>query len=188
MAQTGPASDDILAARFRAGDEAAFAAVFDGWSGAVHRLALRIVRDASDAEDVVEETFWQAWRQRETFDGRRGGLTAWLLTIARSRALDRLRASGRRREVSSDEPDAPVLAAEPVRDAAEVEELRRMVGAALVELPRDQRQAIELAYFEGLSQTEIAERTGVPLGTVKTRVRLAMVKLRDALGALREER
>ena len=90
-------ADDLLLARFRAGDEAAFAAVFDGWSGAAFRLAVRILGNDADAEDVVEETFWQLWRTRESFDARRGGLTTWILTIARSRALDRCRAVGRRR-------------------------------------------------------------------------------------------
>lgn len=175
---------DLLAARFRAGDEAAFAAVFDGWSGAVFRLAARILRDDTEAEEVVEETFWQAWRNRESFDPRRGGMTAWLMTIARSRSLDRLRAAGRRPEVGVDQPVLEAVADPSLRDAAEVEELTRLVRGALAELGDDQREVIELAYFEGLTQSEIAERTAQPLGTVKTRVRLAMVKLRGRLGAL----
>lgn len=179
--------DQLLLARFRAGDEAAFAAVFDTWSGAVYRLASAILGDATEAEDVVEETFWQAWRNRESFDPGRGGMTAWLLTIARSRALDRRRAAGRRREVPDDAPAAQARATTPP-DPAEADETTRLVRAALNDLASEQREVLELAYFEGLSQTEIAERTAQPLGTVKTRVRLAMAKLRDSLSALREDR
>lgn len=188
MDRTSLAPDQLLLARFRAGDEAAFAAVFDGWSAAVHRLAMRILQDSTEAEEVVEETFWQAWRNRESFDPARGGLPAWLLTIARSRALDRRRAAGRRREVSAETAAFDGLGSSPPRDPAEAEELGRLVRAALGDLASEQREVIELAYFEGLSQSEIAERTAQPLGTVKTRARLALVKLRDRLGALREER
>ena len=179
--------EDRLLARFRAGDESAFAAVFDGWSGAVFRLAAGILGEDTEAEDVVEETFWQAWRTRETFDPRRGTLTAWLMTIARSRALDRRRATGRRRETVMDPPALAAVPAAQPRDAAEVEEVSRLVRAALDDLGVEQREVIQLAYFEGLSQSEIAERTAQPLGTVKTRVRLAMEKLRDRLGMLRRD-
>ena len=176
-------ADDILLARFRAGDEAAFATVFDGWSGAVFRLAARIVQNDADAEEVVEETFWQAWRTRSSFDAERGGLTAWLMTIARSRALDRRRATGRRREGGGQEA-MHRLPGPATKDAAEVEEMGRLVREALAELGGDQREVIELAYFEGLSQSEIARRTDQPLGTVKTRARLALAKLRDSLSVL----
>ena len=182
-----PDADDLLLARFRAGDEAAFAAVFDGWSGAVFRLAARILGNDADAEEVVEETFWQLWRNRESFDVRRGGMTTWVLTIARSRALDRHRAVGRRRENDSHTSGLDRMPAAPAPDAAEVDETRRLVRAALDELAREQREVLELAYFDGLSQTEIAERTAQPLGTVKTRVRLGLAKLRDRLGVLRRD-
>lgn len=177
-----------MLARFRAGDETAFAAVFDGWSAAVYRLAMRILEDGTEAEEVVEETFWQAWRNRESFDSARGGLTAWLLTIARSRALDRRRSAIRRREVTPEHGPFDAMRAPTAPDLAEVSEIARLVRLALGELGAEQREVIELAYFEGLSQSEIAERTAQPLGTVKTRVRLAMTKLRDHLGALREDR
>lgn len=187
MARIADSPDDLLTARFCAGDESAFAAVFDGWSRAVFRLAARMLRDDTEAEEVVEETFWQAWRTRESFDRSRGGMTAWLMTIARSRALDRQRAAGRRRELSLEPPALESLPGAPEPDAAEVEELRRLVARALGELPVEQREVIELTYFDGLTQAEISDRTEQPLGTVKTRVRLGMSKLRDRLDALRRD-
>jgi len=174
--------DDRLLARFVAGDERAFAAIFDRWSAPVFRVAVAILQNDSAAEEVVEEAFWQAWTTRATFDTARGGIAGWLLMIARSRALDRRRAMGRRRE-AGDEP----LAALPGRaapDPAEADETARLVRSALGALPAEQREVIELAYFEGLSQSEIAERTGQPLGTVKSRSRTALGKLREGLGML----
>lgn len=176
-------SERTLVDRFRAGDEAAFAAVFDGWSGAVHRVATRILKDATEAEEVVEDTFWQAWQSREQLDADRGTLTGWLLSIARSRALDRLRASGRRREVNDSDGVLQRVAAAEGPDALEVEESARLVRSALEDLPGEQREVLVLAYFDGLTQNEIAMHTGQPLGTIKTRVRLGLAKLRDRLGA-----
>lgn len=142
----------------------------------------------------MEETFWQAWRQAQRYTAERGSVQTWLLTIARSRALDRLRATRRLREEPIDS-----AAAEPVEASSEsatandpslaVEhaERRQLVLAALSSLPREQREALELGYFGGLSQTEIAERTGQPLGTIKTRMRLALLKLRHRLSPLGED-
>lgn len=186
MDRSSGAPDPALLARFVAGDERAFAAIFDRWSAPVHRLAMGIVQDASAAEEVVEETFWQAWTTRSSFDAGRASIAAWLLMIARSRALDRRRAAGRRREAGA-EPLARI-ASRPERDGAELEETTRLVRGALGELPAEQREVIELAYFEGLSQSEIALRTAQPLGTVKSRSRMAMDKLRDRLGMLRGDR
>lgn len=190
------ADDGALIARMAAGDERALGALYDRWSPAVYALALGIVGGRDDAEDVVEETFWQAWRGAERYASSRGAVATWLLTIARSRALDRRRAMRRRREETlADAPpeDAPSVApaeiapaASDPAQAAELAERRAMVAAALGELPREQREALELAYFGGLSQTEIAARTSEPLGTVKTRIRLAMQKLRERLAPLRE--
>src|SRR5262249_48195856 len=146
---------------------------YDRWSRPVFALVLRLVRDGDDAEDVVEETFWQAWRHASHYESSRGEVGTWLLTIARSRALDRLRARRRRREEPltlrvDGETELPGLAAEldPARDA-EAAELRTRVAGALDSLPSEQRQVLELAYFAGLTQTEIADRTGQALGTVK---------------------
>jgi RNA polymerase sigma-70 factor (ECF subfamily) len=183
---TGP-SDAALIDRMRGGDEGALATLYDRWSDRVYSLAAHLLRDKRDAEDIVEETFWQAWRGAAQFDADRGSVGTWLLTICRSRALDRLRARRRKPEdVALD--DAPPIE-DPHGDpmaAMVTNETGRIVRAALAELPAEQRQALEMAYFRGLSQSEISEATGQPLGTIKTRVRLAMVKLREKLGALRE--
>jgi len=194
------ASSDVdlgLVRRMAAGDEQALSAFYDRWFPIVNGLITRILKSADDVEDVVEETFWQAWRQANRFAADRGSVQTWVLTIARSRALDRLRATRRLREDSIDDSGAGAAVADsaeisarstsdPSADA-EHSERRRLVVAALNELPQEQRQALELGYFGGLSQTEIAERTGQPLGTIKTRMRLAMLKLRDRLSLLRED-
>jgi RNA polymerase sigma-70 factor (ECF subfamily) len=180
--------DEALVRRMAAGDEQALGALYDRWHAIVHGVVSRLLRQPDDVDDVVEETFWQAWRQAARFDRTRGAVQTWLLTIARSRALDRVRAVRRRREEPLEGDDGQVVvqqAAEgdPGLDA-EASERRRIVVAALAGLPAEQREALELGYFGGLSQTEIAERTGQPLGTVKTRMRLAMQKLRSQLQVL----
>ena len=181
--------DEALVQRMAAGDDQALGALYDRWHPVVHGVVSRLLRQPNDVEDVVEETFWQAWRQAARFDRSRGAVQTWLLTIARSRALDRVRALRRRREdpLEGDDGQAVVQQAaegDPGLDA-EASERRRIVVAALSGLPAEQREALELGYFGGLSQTEIAERTGQPLGTVKTRMRLAMQKLRSQLQVLR---
>jgi RNA polymerase sigma-70 factor (ECF subfamily) len=184
--------DAALLRRMAGGDEGALGLLYDRWGSPVHALVLHVVRDAGEAEDVVEEVFWQAWRQAARFDPARGGAAVWLFTIARSRALDRRRALDRSREEVSRGDEAPVAqaasAAPGPAESAEAAERRALVRSALDELPPEQREALELAYFGGLSQSEIAERTGSPLGTVKTRMRLAMQKLRGRLATLREGR
>jgi RNA polymerase sigma-70 factor, ECF subfamily len=189
-AASAGANDATLLRRMSEGDERALGALYDRWSSAVHSLVLHIVRDRDEAEDVVEETFWQAWRQAARYEPARGTVATWLLTIARSRALDRLRAVRRSREDAEPVPPELDVATGPTADPAgytEAAERRARVVAALEALPREQREALELAYFGGLSQTEIAAQTGQPLGTVKTRMRLALQKLRVQLASLREE-
>ena len=187
-----PGADLELVRRMAAGDESALGTLYDRYSPLLHAVALRIVGDPDDAEEVLEDAFWQAWRQAGRYEQARGGLSTWLVMIARSRAVDRVRARRRVREERWEEmPPATVEtqgdpAASPF-DHAESDELRRMVGRAVATLPPEQRQTVELAYFRGMSQTEIAEATGQPLGTVKTRARLALQKLRDALVTLRED-
>jgi RNA polymerase sigma-70 factor (ECF subfamily) len=182
-------ADLALLERMRGGDESALATFYDRWSNRVYSLALRLLREARDAEDIVEETFWQAWRNAARFDATRGGVGTWLLTICRSRALDRIRARRRKQDDAALDDDAQYESSQPDPSATMVaNETGRIVRAALAELPDEQRQAVELAYFRGLSQSEIAEKTGQPLGTVKTRVRLAMAKLREKLGVLQEVR
>jgi RNA polymerase sigma-70 factor (ECF subfamily) len=186
--------DRELVARMSAGDDAALAQLYDRWSRPVFSLVLHLVRDADDAEDVVEEAFWQAWRQASRYDRSRGEVGTWILTIARTRALDRLRSRRRLRE----EPLTPVTlgdsdgggatsGSEDPAAKAEASERRAVVAKALQTLPKEQREVLELAYFAGLSQSEIADRTGQPLGTVKTRTRLAAQKLRECLGAYRND-
>jgi RNA polymerase sigma-70 factor (ECF subfamily) len=193
-ASHAPDVDAHLLRRIEARDAAALAEFYDRWFPVVNCLITRIVKVPHDAEDVVEETFWQVWKQASRYEPARGSVQTWLLTMARSRALDRLRANRRMREDSIDDSDGvsgtfATLAAsanDPSLDAEHAER-KRIVLAALATLPAEQRQALELGYFSGLSQSEIAERTGLPLGTIKTRMRIAMQKLRERLSVLREE-
>ena len=184
------AADDVaLVQAMAAGDERALGALYDRWSAAVRALGLHMLRDRDEADAVTEETFWQAWRQADRYDAGRGAVSGWLLTIARSRSLDRLRARARSREDATPATDAAFDAAAARDDAGlaapdemvEAADRRAVVAAVLRELPAEQREAVTLAYFAGLSQSEIAERTGQPLGTVQTRIRLALRKLRDQL-------
>jgi RNA polymerase sigma-70 factor (ECF subfamily) len=185
-------ADAALLRRMAAGDESALGALYDRWSGLVHSVVTRIVADAGDAEELVEETFLQAWRQAGRYEGTRGGVSTWLVVMARSRALDRVRLAGHRRAAAAEplesaEAAGSHLADTTPLDAAEVAETRQIVHAALQKLPVDQRETLEMAYFKGMSQSEIAEATGQPLGTVKTRCRLGLMKLREALSVLRED-
>jgi RNA polymerase sigma-70 factor (ECF subfamily) len=159
-----------LVRRMAAGDEQALSAFYGRWFPIVNALITRMLKSADDVEDVVEETFWQAWRQANRFAADRGSVQTWVLTIARSRALDRLRAARRLREDSlvdssdSGAIDGSAMSARSTSDPsadAEHSERRQLVVAALSELPHEQRQALELGYFGGLSQTEIAELTGL---------------------------
>ena len=188
----GLANDDAsLLGRMAAGDERALGDLYDRWHSLVTSVVLRILNQRDDVEDVVEEAFWQAWRQAARYEASRGSVQTWLLTIARSRALDRVRALKRLREEPLENEKGEVVIqqvadGDPGLDAEAVER-RAIIVAALAELPAEQREALELGYFGGLSQSEIAERTGQPLGTIKTRMRLAMQKLRGRLHVLREE-
>ncbi len=178
------AEDESSLRRLPSGDQAAAARLYDRHARPLYSLILRIVGNETEAEDVLQEVFAQAFRQASRYDARRGAVAAWLLTIARSRAIDRLRARRTRVETGSGEmqtldemPDAQPDPASTMLD----EEQSRLVRRALSELPMLQRMAIELAYYEGLSHSEIAERLEQPLGTVKTRIRLGLLKLRDVL-------
>jgi len=183
--------DEALVRRMAGGDDQALGVLYDRWHPVVHGVVSRMLRQADDVEDVVEETFWQAWRQASRFDRTRGAVQTWLLTIARSRALDRVRALRRRHEEPLEGEDGEVVVQQAAEGdpglEVEASERRRLVVAALSGLPAEQREALELGYFGGLSQSEIAERTGQPLGTVKTRMRLALQKLRSQLQVLGSE-
>lgn len=184
--------DARLVARMAAGDESALAALYDRHAASVHGLVTAIVRDVAEAEEVTGDVFLQAWRDAASFDGGRAGVTAWLHVIARSRALDRLRARRRAEarvtKVVDEEREGIAFAPESAlpNDPAELAvlgDMRAHITRALATLPADHRLLIERAYFGGLSQSEIAAEQQIPLGTVKTRIRMAMGKLRDALAA-----
>jgi RNA polymerase sigma-70 factor (ECF subfamily) len=186
---TGPtdrARDRELLARVARGDVGALRKIYDQHASRAITIAYRILRNREEAEDIVQETFLEVWRRSAQFDPGRGGAVAWVVTIARSRAIDRLRArtiAGRTIASATEDADG-LLPPPPATPAAETERRRdeRRVAAALGVLPAAQRRTIELAYFEGLSQSEIAVRTASPLGTVKMRVKLAMAKLAELLG------
>ena len=185
-----PAIPDCeLVARMARCDERALGELYDRHGGPVHSLALAIVGERADAEEVVADSFGQAWRTAEQFDPVRGSVTAWLATITRTRALDLVRARGRRARAltraalgNSEGLAAPIAPAGEAPDrGVERQEARRQVARSLAELSEPQRRVIELAYFGGLTQTEIAAELQEPLGTVKTRIRAGMEKLRGSL-------
>ncbi len=183
--QTRSNADDVaLIRRMVDADETALGALYDRWVRSLYSLVLHLLKDPDEAEDVVEETFWQAWRKASSYEPSKGAVSTWLLTIGRRKALDRIRAKKRHKEdpIGQDRAfaDIPSTALDPSQDM-EGSELREHVRAALKELPSEQRAVLEMGYFNGMSQTEIADATGQPLGTVKTRMRLAMQKLREPL-------
>jgi RNA polymerase sigma-70 factor, ECF subfamily len=163
------------------------AELYDRHARPVYSLALRILQDRADAEDVVQEAFAQAWAQASRYDVQRGVVAAWLLTLARSRAIDRLRSKRARPDLAGGETaatDVADAAATPDLQLLSAEQVAR-VRTALRDLPALQRVTLELAYYEGLSHAEIAEQLEQPLGTVKTRIRQGMIRLREALAGTR---
>ena len=169
--------------RMADGDADACAAFYDRYARLVYPLIIRIVRDPSDAADVLQQVFWEAWQAAATYDTAWGSPEAWIITRARSRAIDRVRAVRRRSETFVATVDDALAAAppEPGGDAAERAADRAVVVGSLDQLPQAQREVIELAYYGGLTQTEIAERLEQPLGTVKTRMRLGLERLREIM-------
>ncbi len=163
--------------RIRARDERALADLYDRHADLLYSVILRIVRGAAEAEEVLQETWLQVWRTAGSYDASRGAVGAWLVTVARSRAIDRLRSEGSRRRVESESTlDPPAPTADAADEASQRQRSER-VTAALGQLETHHRQVLELAYYSGLSQVEIAGRVGAPLGTVKSWTRQALLKL-----------
>ena len=179
-------TDPDLAARLKRRDPQAMADLYDRYGRIAYSLILRIVGDAGVAEDLVQETFLRVWNRAQAFDEQRGALGPWLLAVARNRAIDYLRSSDGRMARSAYElveMENPALFANLENEILSSDQARR-IREALTKLNPTQRNVIELAYFEGLSQTEMAQKMGQPLGTIKTWVRTALRNLREELGAV----
>jgi RNA polymerase sigma-70 factor (ECF subfamily) len=182
----GGLDDEELMERLGFRDLQAFRVLYQRYGSLVYSTCLRIVRDSQVAEDVSQEIFLRIWRRPERYVAQRGRFLTWLTSVTRNRAVDEVRSRNRRfryemaspeeqeREVAGPETNDPAL-------TAQLSDQRRLILAAMAGLPAEQRQVIELAYFGGLTQQEISERLSQPLGTVKTRIRLGMQKLRAAL-------
>ena len=173
--------DIALIERIVARDERAVAELYDRHSRLLYSLALRILRDPGHAEDVLQEVFLSLWTRVRTYDVSLGSPVAWLVRITRNRAIDRLRAAGTRMRAAAQAAPAEYVVHTTPEDSASSNERWRAAARALGTLPVDQRQLVEDAFFLGLSHGELAARHGIPLGTVKTRIRTGMQTLRQSL-------
>jgi RNA polymerase sigma-70 factor (ECF subfamily) len=189
--QSSTSINSDLLALIAKGDRRAFGQLYDRSSPVLFALSLRVLSDREEAEDLLQEVYAEVWRKSVRYDERRGSPMAWLITLTRSRAIDRLRArASRGHGVTDSIDDAPIADTQghdptPFDRHADAE-VRVMVMKALVELPAAQRQALELSYYESLSHSEIAERLKEPVGTIKTRIKLGMSKLKTALHSCRD--
>jgi RNA polymerase sigma-70 factor (ECF subfamily) len=184
MSQARPVEqeDRDLIQRIALKDASALDAFYTRYNRLAFGLVLRIVGNREDAEDVLTDVFWQVWQQSSSYDAARGKPVAWLLTIARTRAIDRLRSSGRQRSQTDEIDEAKVAApAGTTSDPFVLTDTRQAVQQALLSLPEQQRIPLEMAYFQGMSHTEIAAALGQPLGTVKDRIRTGMMHLKKRL-------
>jgi RNA polymerase sigma-70 factor (ECF subfamily) len=175
--QDSTPTDQQLMQQIRGRQPAALSRVYDLYSTVVYSVALRVLRDGSAAEDVMQEVFLKLWQQPESFADHRGSLCGWLAVVARNRAIDRIRGSKRLENVD----DLQISNGVDVGTEAEREIMLSKVRVVLETMPAEQRQAVEMAFFEGHTHTEIAEQTGQPLGTIKTRIRSALISIRKAL-------
>lgn len=191
---TGPADDDARAARRRDADlvarvatrdAGALAELYDRYSRPVFSYLHRVCGDPQTSEELLQEVFFRVWRQAATFDGSRGAFVSWVMSIAHNMAIDEVRRVGRRPRPGTDDPERVLSQVvdrdAPPDEAAWLGDLRRQMRAAVDAIPSPQRDVIELAYFSGLTQREISQRLDIPIGTVKTRTRLGLLKLREHL-------
>ena len=180
-------NDEILAARVARGDTTALESLYDRYAATVLGISLKVIGDQASAEDVLQETFWRVWRSAAAYQPQRGSFAGWLFRITRNLAIDAYRRRSVRPQTINDMDGAdPILdqTPDPDMDVAEQAQSilkKRQVRAALASLPRVQRQVIEMAYFYGMTRQEIAEATGEALGTIHTRARLGLQKLREEL-------
>jgi RNA polymerase sigma-70 factor (ECF subfamily) len=172
-------SDEELLDAVASGDDGALAALYDRFGRVAYGLAYRILRDQALAEDAVQEAFLAVWRSAQSYQRERAKPATWILTLVHRRSVDLVRREDRRRAEALDEAREP--ASVGVDEEAEIRDRRMEVQAALTRLPDDQRQALELAYYGGLTQSELAERLGVPLGTIKSRMFAGLGRLRELL-------
>ena len=185
-------AEAVLIRRIQARDQQALGVLYDHLAPCLNAMLMRMLGDRQEAEEILAETFWQVWNHAASYDPLRGAVEGWAITIGRNRALDRLRARKRREVYTAQYEEEERVHSRP-QDFPPEEvviqgERYRAVVNALESLPQEQRLPIELAYYEGLSQTEIADRLAQPLGTIKSRVRLGLLHLRQTLGAYLGER
>lgn len=173
---SGP-SDAQLVHRLKQGDDDALAALFQRYGRIVYAVALRVLGESSAAEDVSQEIFMQLWRKPQLFDSQRGSLSAWLAVVTRHRSIDQLRKRRPQCDIEDVQLFTDIKLDEHVFRSVAMEKVRAVLGS----LPHDQRSALEMAFFDGLTHVEIAEKTSQPLGTIKTRIRTALLALRGAL-------
>jgi RNA polymerase sigma-70 factor (ECF subfamily) len=182
--ESAPVSDVDLLHAIARGDEAALARLYDAYRVILFGLLIRILNSREEAEDILQEVFVQVWRRAKDFDEKRGRPFTWLVTLARSRAIDRLRSLSARQRLATgaaQEQEQTENFSDALKDAVRAEQ-QAVVQRALAELPEEQRHTLVLAYFDGLTQSEIASKLNAPLGTIKTRMRSGMIKLRALLG------
>jgi RNA polymerase sigma-70 factor (ECF subfamily) len=178
-APTGSVSDESLMARVRLNDQEAMTEIFDRYGSMVYSVALRILKDPGQAEDVMQDVFFQLWKGSTSLVQVRGSIGAWLAVVARNRAIDALR----RRRPSEPVEDVELPSGTNLASELELRSMMEKVRTVLDKLPVEQRKSVELAFFDGLTHSEIAAKTGDPLGTVKTRIRSALTSLRKGIEA-----